>query len=151
MSTTVVAPTGTGAAPDRYQPGIGDVDGTCTEGHIQGVRIAVLGPLEVDEGRTLLSPRDQVVLEALAARPGETVRAEALAEALWGEQLPPSWSRVVQGCVSRLRKVLGPASIATAGTGYRLVLHRDDFVAGRDLTAHEWRTYLPGREPVKLC
>ncbi|MEO6414007.1 MAG: BTAD domain-containing putative transcriptional regulator [Pedococcus sp.] len=91
------------------------------------MRIAVLGPLEVDEGRTLLAPRDQVVLEALAARPGDTVRAEALAEALWGEQVPASWPKVVQGCVSRLRKVLGSPAIATSGSGYRLVLHRDDF------------------------
>ncbi|KRF27435.1 BTAD domain-containing putative transcriptional regulator [Phycicoccus sp. Soil802] len=91
------------------------------------MRIAVLGPLEVDEGRILLAPRDQVVLEALAARPGETVRADAIAEALWGEHLPPSWPKVVQGCVSRLRKALGAAAIVTSGTGYRLVLHRDDF------------------------
>ncbi len=91
------------------------------------MRIAVLGPLEVDEGRTLLAPRDQVVLEALAVRAGETVRAESLAEALWGEDLPPSWPKVVQGCVSRLRKVLGSSAIVTSGAGYRLVLHRDDF------------------------
>jgi DNA-binding SARP family transcriptional activator/WD40 repeat protein len=127
LSTTVVAPPGTGTAPAGYQPGIGTVDAVPAEGHIQGVRIAVLGPLEVDEGRILLAPRDQVALEALAARPGETVRAEAIAEALWGEHLPPSWPKVVQGCVSRLRKVLGSAAIATSGAGYRLVLHRDDF------------------------
>lgn len=90
------------------------------------MRVAVLGPLEVDEGRILLAPRDQVVLEALAARPGETVRAEALAEALWGDRLPASWPKVVQGCVSRLRKALGPAAIVTSGAGYRLALHRDD-------------------------
>ena len=90
------------------------------------MRIAVLGPLEVDGGRIQLAPRDQVVLEALAARPGQTVRAEALAEALWGQDLPPSWPKVVQGCVSRLRKALGATAIVTSGTGYRLVLHRDD-------------------------
>ncbi|MEO7422846.1 MAG: BTAD domain-containing putative transcriptional regulator [Ornithinibacter sp.] len=90
------------------------------------MRIAVLGPLEVDEGRILLAPRDQVVLEALVARPGESVRAEALAEALWGERLPASWPKVVQGCVSRLRKVLGTSAIVTSGTGYRLAVHRDD-------------------------
>ena len=95
-------------------------------GHIRGVRIAVLGPLEVDEGRILLAPRDQVVLEVLAARPGETVRAESLAEALWGDHLPPSWPKVVQGCVSRLRKALGAGAIVTSGQGYRLVVHRDD-------------------------
>jgi DNA-binding SARP family transcriptional activator len=91
------------------------------------VRIAVLGPLEVDEGRILLAPRDQLVLEALAARPGETVRAESLADALWGERLPPSWPKVVQGSVSRLRKALGPGAILTSSAGYRLALHRDDF------------------------
>jgi DNA-binding SARP family transcriptional activator/WD40 repeat protein/energy-coupling factor transporter ATP-binding protein EcfA2 len=90
------------------------------------VRVAVLGPLEVDEGRILLAPRDQVVLEALAARPGETVRAEALAQALWGERLPASWPKVVQGCVSRLRRALGAGAIVTTGAGYRLALHRDD-------------------------
>jgi WD40 repeat protein/DNA-binding SARP family transcriptional activator len=90
------------------------------------VRIAVLGPLEIDEGRILLAPRDQVVLEALAARPGETVRTEALAEALWGDHLPPSGPKVVQGCVSRLRKALGAGAIVTSGSGYRLVVHRDD-------------------------
>jgi DNA-binding SARP family transcriptional activator/WD40 repeat protein len=127
LSTTVVAPTGTGTAPSGYQPGIRGVDGVPAEGHIRGVRIAVLGPLEVDEGRILLAPRDQVVLEALAARPGETVRAEAIAEALWGERLPPSWPKVVQGCVSRLRKALGAAAITTSSAGYRLALHRDDF------------------------
>ena len=127
LSTTFVAPTGTGAAPAGYQPGIRTVDGVPAEGHIQGVRIAVLGPLEVDEGRIILAPRDQVVLEALAARPGETVRAEAIAEALWGEHLPPSWPKVVQGCVSRLRKELGTPAIVTSSAGYRLVLHRDDF------------------------
>jgi WD40 repeat protein/DNA-binding SARP family transcriptional activator len=126
MSMTVVARTGSGAAPTRYQPGIGAVDAVPGEGHIQGVRIAVLGPLEVDEGRILLAPRDQVVLEALAARPGETVRADSLADALWGDHLPPSWPKVVQGCVSRLRKALGTTAIVTSGTGYRLVLHRDD-------------------------
>src|SRR4051812_39098919 len=126
MSIPVVAGCGTGTPPVGYQLGIGVIDAVPVEGHIQGVRIAVLGPLEVDEGRILLAPRDQVVLEALAARPGETVRAEALAEALWGEQFPPSWPKVVQGCISRLRKALGAAAIVTSGTGYRLAVHRDD-------------------------
>ena len=91
------------------------------------MRISVLGPLEVDEGRIALAPRDQVVLEVLALRPGETVRAESIAEALWGERLPASWSKVVHGCISRLRKALGSTAIVTSGAGYRLALHRDEF------------------------
>jgi len=113
------------------------------------VRVAVLGPLEVDEGRILLAPRDQVVLEALAARPGHTVHAEALAEALWGERLPRSWAKVVQGCVSRLRKVLGAGAIVTSGAGYRLALHRDDLdhLCFEDLLLHA--TQLLAGEPER--
>jgi hypothetical protein len=38
--------------------------------------IAVLGPLEVDEGRVHLGSRDRVVLAALASCPGEARPAE---------------------------------------------------------------------------
>ena len=48
-----------------------------------------------------------MVLEVLALRPGEVVSAERLADALWGDVAPPTWHKVVQGCVVRLRKVLG--------------------------------------------
>ncbi|WP_169312929.1 BTAD domain-containing putative transcriptional regulator [Intrasporangium calvum] len=73
-----------------------------------------------------LGPRDRVTLAVLAVRPGQHVTADALAEALWGDDLPPSSSKVVQGCVSRLRKVLGATAIETTPGGYRLRLHRDD-------------------------
>jgi WD40 repeat protein/DNA-binding SARP family transcriptional activator len=89
------------------------------------MRVRVLGPLEVDEGRTGLGPRDRVVLEALAARSGNAVPAECLAEALWGEQVPPTWLKVVQGCVVRLRKALGAEAIQTSTDGYQLSLHSD--------------------------
>ncbi|WP_345201531.1 BTAD domain-containing putative transcriptional regulator [Fodinibacter luteus] len=87
--------------------------------------IAVLGPLELDGTTSTLGLRDRVVLEALAVRPGAVVRAESLAEAIWGETPPPSWPKVVQGCVSRLRKTLGGEVIETAEHGYRLRVHVD--------------------------
>ena len=74
----------------------------------------MLGPLELDGTTSTLGLRDRVVLEALAVRPGTVVRAESLAEAIWGETPPPSWPKVVQGCVSRLRKALGGDVIETA-------------------------------------
>jgi DNA-binding SARP family transcriptional activator len=77
------------------------------------VGIAVLGPLSVDDNGAALGPRDRVVLAALALHPGEAVSAERLADALWGETPPPSWPKVVQGCVVRLRKSLGARAIAT--------------------------------------
>ena len=77
------------------------------------------GPTEVD-GDARLSPRDRVVLTALLVRPGDPLSPEQLADALWGEEPPVSWPKVVQGCVSRLRRVLGAEAIATVPAGYRL-------------------------------
>lgn len=84
--------------------------------------IAVLGPLEVDGQSNGLGPRDRVVLSALVVRAGDPIGTEALAGALWGEDLPASWAKVVQGCVVRLRKRLGAAAIEHGAGGYRLTL-----------------------------
>ena len=86
--------------------------------------IAVLGPLTIDGVGGLLRHHDRVVLTVLAVRPGEPVSADRLADALWGDSPPASWSKVVQGCVVRLRKVLGAESIETTPQGYRLAVPR---------------------------
>jgi WD40 repeat protein/DNA-binding SARP family transcriptional activator len=88
--------------------------------------IAVLGPLLVDGQVDGLSPRDRVVLSALVVRLGEPTTTEALADALWGERLPTSWPKVVQGCVVRLRKRLGVGAIESGPLGYRLTLSDDE-------------------------
>ena len=93
--------------------------------------ISVLGPLNVDGDPSSLGPRDRVVLEVLALRPGEVVSAERLADAMWGDVPPSTWNKVVQGCVSRLRKVLGVAAIETSPAGYRLTTPLDDIDAQR--------------------
>jgi WD40 repeat protein/DNA-binding SARP family transcriptional activator len=98
---------------------------------MRAVGIAVLGPLRVDGEVTSLGPRDRVVLETLAVRPGDVVSAERLADALWAETVPATWPKVVQGCVVRLRKVLGAEAIETSPQGYRLALPADDIDAGR--------------------
>ncbi|KRF27436.1 BTAD domain-containing putative transcriptional regulator [Phycicoccus sp. Soil802] len=90
------------------------------------MRIALLGTLQVNEGRTTLGPRDRIILQALATRPGTELSAEALAETLWGEDLPETWQKVVQGCIVRLRKALGAEAIQTSPHGYRLDLHQDE-------------------------
>jgi WD40 repeat protein/DNA-binding SARP family transcriptional activator len=84
------------------------------------VRIGVLGPLEVDAQSARLGSRDRIVLAALAMRPGELLTAEQLADAVWGEEPPASWAKNLQGCVSRLRKLLGADAIETSARGYRL-------------------------------
>ena len=88
--------------------------------------IAVLGPLEVDGRPNGLGPRDRVVLSALVVRAGDPVSTEGLADALWGERLPASWAKVVQGCVVRLRRALGAAAIESGSFGYRLALSDDE-------------------------
>jgi DNA-binding SARP family transcriptional activator/WD40 repeat protein len=89
------------------------------------MRIGVLGPLEIDERSARLGTRDRVVLAALAVHPGEVLSPEQLADAVWGPEPPPSWSKNLQGCISRLRKQLGPDLIETAGQGYRLRVTAD--------------------------
>jgi WD40 repeat protein/DNA-binding SARP family transcriptional activator len=94
---------------------------------MRGMRLAVLGSLEVEvEGEGLLGPRDRVVLSALASQPGVVVTGEQLASALWGDDPPASWNKVVQGCVVRLRKALGQTAITTQSRGYQLTMAPDD-------------------------
>ncbi len=83
--------------------------------------VRVLGALTIDEGRIAPAPRDRLVLGALVARLGKSVSVESLATALWGDDLPASWSKVIPGCIMRLRRVIAPASIETAPLGYLLV------------------------------
>ena len=95
------------------------------------VTISVLGPFRVDGDASSLGPRDRVVLEVLALRPGAVVSAERLADALWADVPPPTWNKVVQGCVVRLRKVLGVEAIETSAAGYRLTAPPEDVDAHR--------------------
>ncbi|HKX68242.1 MAG TPA: BTAD domain-containing putative transcriptional regulator [Intrasporangium sp.] len=92
--------------------------------------ISVLGPLLVDD-RAALSPRDQVVLEALVAVRGEALNTEQLAEALWGESPPASWSKLIPSSILRIRKAAGSAAVATTPHGYRLALGGDGVDAVR--------------------
>lgn len=94
--------------------------------------IAVLRPLMIDGTTAPIAPRDRVVLTALALSPGETVSAEQLADALWPDQPPATWTKVVQGSVMRLRRFLGAQTIQTVPGGYRLA------VPAREVDAHEF-------------
>ena len=48
--------------------------------------------------------------------------ADALIQALWGEEAPPAAAKALQVAVSRLRRGLGPAAdrLETVGGGYQL-------------------------------
>jgi predicted ATPase/DNA-binding SARP family transcriptional activator len=93
-----------------------------------GVLIRVLGPVEVQApGRPPMSPAPAVraLLARLAVTPGRVVSADALTDALWGEQLPADAANALQIRVSKLRRALARAGldgdvIATRAPGYLL-------------------------------
>lgn len=120
---------GSGRVVRRYRRGIGAVDRVSGWSDTPGVVVCLLGPLQ--GGAAGLAPRDRVVLVALAVRPGEVHSPERLADALWGESPPPSWRKVVQGSVLRVRRMLGPAAIETVPGGYRFALGVDQIDAHR--------------------
>ena len=87
------------------------------------IEFRVLGSFEaVEEGRALAlgSPRQRALLAVLLVHRGEPVSTERLIDELWEEQAPASATKIVQGYVSNLRKVLGDGMLVTHGHGYLL-------------------------------
>ncbi|MCU1423755.1 MAG: hypothetical protein JWM51_46 [Microbacteriaceae bacterium] len=95
------------------------------------MEVGVLGALTLDGGRIPLAPRDRAVLSALTVRVGSSLSVESLAAALWGDDLPASWSKVIPGCVMRLRRLIAPARIETTRFGYRLAAEHIEVDAER--------------------
>lgn len=93
--------------------------------------IAVLGTVSIDGSPRSLARRDRVVLATLAMQVGRPVTVDQLSDALWGESPPDSAAKVVQGCVLRLRKQLGPEAIVTVPGGYKLALSPEEVDAHR--------------------
>lgn len=102
----------------------------------------ILGGMEVLDGaRPLALPagRGRALLALLVLHAGEAVSAERLIDELWGEHAPATASTVVQGHVSRLRKVLEPGRdkrehstiLRTVATGYLLAIAPDAVDANR--------------------
>ena len=72
------------------------------------------------------------MLAALAVAAPKALSSDQLALILWGDDVPASASKVVQGIVMRLRRALGRQHIETTSAGYRLAggeLDIDEFEA----------------------
>ncbi|WP_404432164.1 hypothetical protein LG299_16370 [Microbacterium lacus] len=93
--------------------------------------LRVLGTLTLDGGRIDPAPRDRLILGALAARLDKSVAVESLATALWGETPPASWTKIIPGCIMRLRRSIAPARIETTTVGYRLAADGIDLDAAK--------------------
>jgi len=100
----------------------------------------ILGSTEVLDGTRLVSlpsGRGRALLALLLLHAGEAVATDRIIDELWGEEPPRTATTVVQGLVSRLRKVLEPDQSAVSGIirtvegGYRLSVDRASIDAER--------------------
>jgi len=72
----------------------------------------------------VVGERPQALLAALAD--GRSVRAEQLADRVWGEDVPANPTKALQVLVSRTRGACGPGAVQRSGDGYRLGLNPDE-------------------------
>ena len=89
----------------------------------------ILGPLEAyDRERQLPlgGARQRAVLALLLLHGNETLTRDVIVNELWGENPPPTAAKVLQNCVSALRKELPPDTIRTVAGAYGLALEADE-------------------------
>src|SRR3954447_18689405 len=100
--------------------------------------VRLLGLVEASiDGRpvALGAGKRRALLALLALHEGSTVSTDRLVEGLWGEEPPATAAKMVQFCVSQLRKALvaggDGAEIVTRGRGYELRLGDGELDARR--------------------
>jgi DNA-binding SARP family transcriptional activator len=91
----------------------------------------ILGPLEAFEGERRLSlggSRQRAVLALLLLHRNQALGSDVIIDELWGEEPPPTAAKVLQNCVSALRKELpgGAETLRTVGAAYELRLEADE-------------------------
>src|ERR687885_1367002 len=85
------------------------------------MQFRILGPLEVhDDSRPIAlgGPKQRALLGVLLLHAKESISSERLVDELWGDRPPARAHKLVQGYVSGLRKLLGPARVVTRSPGY---------------------------------
>jgi DNA-binding SARP family transcriptional activator len=96
----------------------------------------ILGPLEALDGEEKLSlggVRQRAVLAFLLLHRNEALTRDVIVDELWGEDAPPTAAKVLQNCVSALRKVLpgGTETLRTIGGAYALQVEPDELDSDR--------------------
>lgn len=96
------------------------------------MRYSLLGPLQVaeDDGTPVVVSGRQLrlVLTVLLVSVGRRVTAEALVDAVWGDEPPATASGTLQSYISRLRSHLGSSTVVWDDAGYRLDVDDGDVV-----------------------
>src|SRR5438034_7152197 len=91
----------------------------------------ILGPLEAFDGERALSlggTRQRAVLALLLLHANEALGREVIVDELWGESPPTTVAKVLQNCISALRKELPDAAetLRTVGSAYALKVGTDE-------------------------
>ncbi|MGE5273911.1 MAG: BTAD domain-containing putative transcriptional regulator [Verrucomicrobiota bacterium] len=88
----------------------------------------LLGPLEIvdDEGHSIAvrTGHQRALLAVLLLHANEPLSTDRLIDELWGERSPPTAAKIVQNCVSQLRRTLGDQRLVTRDHSY--LLHVED-------------------------
>ena len=127
---------------------------------VKGVRVGILGPLELrdaaDQPAPLAGPRLRALLIRLAVAGGHAVAVERLAGDLWPDERPGDRpaepANALQALVSRLRQAAGRDLVEYASGSYRLAIDP----AGIDAVAFEQlvsqgRTALSAGDPASAA
>ncbi|MEV0144864.1 MULTISPECIES: AfsR/SARP family transcriptional regulator [unclassified Nonomuraea] len=99
----------------------------------QGVRLGLLGPLQVlrgDGAVAVTAPKHRAVLAILAINAGRPVSADRIAEELWQGSEPKFARKTLQGYVWRLRRLLGD-DLRTRQGSYELSVTSEETDAAR--------------------
>jgi DNA-binding SARP family transcriptional activator len=91
----------------------------------------ILGPLEALDGERRLplgGARQRSVLALLLLHGNEALTRDLIIDQLWGEEPPATAAKVLQNCISALRKELpgGTDTLRTVSGAYTLVLDTDE-------------------------
>src|SRR6266516_3980745 len=91
----------------------------------------ILGPLEALDGERRLplgGARQRAVLALLLLHGNETLTRDVIIDQLWGEEPPNTAAKVLQNCISALRKELpaGTDTLRTVSGAYSLALGPDE-------------------------
>src|SRR3989449_1453923 len=114
----------------------------------------ILGPLEALDGERRLplgGARQKSVLALLLLHGNEALTRDVIIDQLWGEEPPPTAAKVLQNCISALRKELpgGADTLRTISGAYSLAVGPDELDRDRfeTLLAEGRAALAAGEEP----